>query len=356
MLRFLCILLLFPLLIAAQEEKGINFEEGLTWKEILKKAKSEGKYVFVDCYATWCGPCKEMDKNVYNDDEVGEFFNSNFISVKVQMDKTDGDGEVVRNWYLDAEAIQKQYLIKGFPSYLFFNPMGEPVHRALGYKDPKAFLMLGREAVDSTKQSYSVYHNLLSTYREGKLDPKAKLLLAKGAQALNDVETANAVARDYIDNYIEKIKLENLTKEDVEFIGDFSSLVISNGSGSRLFKMLCKNADVIDKLVSKENFANWFVEAIIAKEEIEDRLWKDKKLLVKNPDWNVIRKSIVLKYGERYGGLVSYSKQIEFYNRSGNISEYVNLIKRLINLYPPAANGNKFSNAIGGLAIWGKDA
>jgi thiol:disulfide interchange protein len=38
--------------------KGIQFVHNLSWQEILQKARAENKYVFVDCYATWCGPCK----------------------------------------------------------------------------------------------------------------------------------------------------------------------------------------------------------------------------------------------------------------------------------------------------------
>jgi thiol:disulfide interchange protein len=44
--------------------KGIRFEHGLSWAQVKEKAKAENKYIFMDCYATWCGPCKAMDKNV----------------------------------------------------------------------------------------------------------------------------------------------------------------------------------------------------------------------------------------------------------------------------------------------------
>jgi thiol:disulfide interchange protein len=44
--------------------KGINFENNLSWEQVKEKAKAENKYIFVDCYATWCGPCKAMDKEV----------------------------------------------------------------------------------------------------------------------------------------------------------------------------------------------------------------------------------------------------------------------------------------------------
>ncbi|MBO9572315.1 MAG: hypothetical protein J7497_08925, partial [Chitinophagaceae bacterium] len=35
-------------------DSGINFEVRLTWQQIKDKAKAENKFIFVDCYATWC--------------------------------------------------------------------------------------------------------------------------------------------------------------------------------------------------------------------------------------------------------------------------------------------------------------
>ena len=48
-----------------------NFQE-LTLEKALEKAKSEHKKVFVDCYTSWCGPCKMMAEKVLPLKEVGE--------------------------------------------------------------------------------------------------------------------------------------------------------------------------------------------------------------------------------------------------------------------------------------------
>src|SRR5688572_597879 len=90
------------------EEKGIQWVNDLNWQQVVAKAKSENKFIFVDCYATWCGPCKLMDKDVYPQKVVGDFANSRFISVKVQMDKTDKDVVKVREWYNDAATLSSQ--------------------------------------------------------------------------------------------------------------------------------------------------------------------------------------------------------------------------------------------------------
>ena len=39
--------------------QGVNFEH-ITFDEALAKAKAENKLVFMDCYTSWCGPCKYM--------------------------------------------------------------------------------------------------------------------------------------------------------------------------------------------------------------------------------------------------------------------------------------------------------
>ena len=76
---------------SAQVEEGIKFFEG-TWEEALTLAKKEHKIIFVDAYTTWCGPCKQMAKDVFTQKEVGDFYNKSFINVKLDMEKGEGIG------------------------------------------------------------------------------------------------------------------------------------------------------------------------------------------------------------------------------------------------------------------------
>lgn len=52
---------------------GIQFFHG-TWAEALAKSKAENKLIFLDAYATWCGPCKMMKRLTFTNAEVIEFY------------------------------------------------------------------------------------------------------------------------------------------------------------------------------------------------------------------------------------------------------------------------------------------
>ena len=96
---------------ANAQDKGIHFEHGSTWKAILETAKKEKKYVFVDCFTTWCGPCKYMSATIFPKEEVGTFFNQHFISAKFQLDSTSMDGEEIK----DMNKIYGKICSKNYP-------------------------------------------------------------------------------------------------------------------------------------------------------------------------------------------------------------------------------------------------
>lgn len=93
---FYVLILLAPLSVLSQQQ-GIRFEHGLTWNEIKDKAKAENKYIFVDCYTTWCAPCMYMAQKVFTEPEVGDYFNQHFLNIKLQLNKTPSDDEEVKN-------------------------------------------------------------------------------------------------------------------------------------------------------------------------------------------------------------------------------------------------------------------
>jgi len=113
---------------------GITFFHG-TLKEAKAKAKKENKLIFMDCYTTWCGPCKSMAKKTFVNKEVGDYFNKNFICLKMDMEA--GEGPTVAS----------TYSVEAYPTYLFLDSKGEIKHRDLGFIDASHFIEVGKKAL-----------------------------------------------------------------------------------------------------------------------------------------------------------------------------------------------------------------
>ncbi len=116
------------------EGKGIIFFEG-TWDEALQLAKKENKLIFLDAYAGWCGPCKLMKKKVFSKTEVGEFFNSNFINVKIDMEKGEGP------------TLAEKYGVTAYPSLFFIDHSGQVKKYTVGYLNDNQLIEFAKEAL-----------------------------------------------------------------------------------------------------------------------------------------------------------------------------------------------------------------
>ena len=102
------VLAVFMAAMALSLSAQINFREG-GFAEALEAAKSENKLVFMDCYTSWCGPCKLMASKEFVQEKAGEYFNPRFVSVKIDMEK--GEGVELR----------KRYDVNAYPTLLVLN-------------------------------------------------------------------------------------------------------------------------------------------------------------------------------------------------------------------------------------------
>lgn len=149
------------------QETGMQFEKGISWQQILLKAKKENKCIFVDCYTTWCGPCKFMAKDIFPLKETGDAVNPNYICVGMQIDSTDKDPEFVKLAYQDAHMIETNYNIRAYPTFLYFNPEGKLVHRTEGStKNAADFILNTKNAMNPDKQYYSLIEKFWSGNRD----------------------------------------------------------------------------------------------------------------------------------------------------------------------------------------------
>ena len=113
---------------------GIVFEK-ITWEEAIKKAKTDKKYIFVDVFARWCGPCKMLKRKTFKDKEVGDYYNKNFINIAI-------DGETEEGRY-----IINKYGIQGYPTLLIVDADGQLKTKQVGFVEPHILVNFGRRIV-----------------------------------------------------------------------------------------------------------------------------------------------------------------------------------------------------------------
>ena len=65
----------------------------LTFDELSAAMEEEPRKVLIDVYTVWCGPCRMMTSNTFNNPEVAAYINENFYAIKFN-----GEGNDVVNF------------------------------------------------------------------------------------------------------------------------------------------------------------------------------------------------------------------------------------------------------------------
>jgi thioredoxin 1 len=113
---------------------GIVFIEN-SFDEALQQAGLQNKYIFVDAYASWCGPCKLLKAITFRNSKAAAFYNANFINVSIDMEKGDGP------------ALAEAWGIQGYPTLIIFDSKGQAVSGTVGYIDAGDLIKFGKQAL-----------------------------------------------------------------------------------------------------------------------------------------------------------------------------------------------------------------
>ncbi len=297
-MRTLLFALLFtPCALLAQ---GIQFETS-SWTAILAKAKADKKIVFLDAYASWCGPCKMMSKQTFMDQEVGKYYNTSFVNAKIDMEKGEGP------------ELASRYKVEAYPTLLFVDGDGKVVHRALGYHDVAQFIELGTAASDPSKNQ----RGLDQRYNSGDRDPAfvASYLAAKSAAADPNV---NKIAGEFL-----KTQTDWTTPANMQIILEYA-----NDPNSEAFNYFMRNRAKFTEQFGEEAVGN---KAQIALEQY----------LQNNPDAPLsdVQQNIRQILGEEQGEKLAAYYPIIFYQNAGEMGKYATAAVAYFDKYPPAEWG-----------------
>lgn len=205
--------------------QGMNFEpEGTTLEQASVKAKAENKLIFLDCFTSWCGPCKKMAKDVFPQEKVGTFMNAKFINIKIDMESAYG------------APLAKKLQIQAYPTFVIFNADAQEIGRFLGGSSADEFI----KNVDAKSQDNSG-SALAERWKNGDRDPQFLMEYLQTLKAAYKGAEANAVAEAILDG------------KETTFVNDSTLRMVFMGNirnpFSKVFLEVAKNPAPLKKAI-----------------------------------------------------------------------------------------------------------
>jgi thioredoxin-related protein len=338
----LCLVLLWQTLFYCQyilgqssdSTSGIKWVAGLTWEQIRQKAKAENKYIFLDCYASWCMPCKKMEKEVFVRSVLGAFMNQKFISLRVQLDTSKSDNDFVKQWYGDAARIARKYKVFVYPTLLFFKPDGKIIYREKGFKGPSAFMEIAKTATERGR-SYTdpnkEYDSFIDAYRRGKTNFKKMPAMIEKAKSFGNLQAADTWVKDYFkyllgldpSNWYEPINIAFVSKN-------------LNDSKEPFFSMFYPNGKKVNGVMKNNEYSRYVVDRIINSEFVQpflriffNRTTSKMILAGVEPYWDSLGQALSSKYEKAFveRGIRKAKADFYFYTQFSMLANRSALIK-----------------------------
>jgi len=273
----------------AQDE--IQFQE-LPFKDLVAKAKKENKLVFIDAYAAWCGPCKMMEKNVFNKKSVGDFYNKNFVNARIDMEKGEG------------REIAQKFGVRSYPTYLFLNGDGELVSQNYGYMEEGIFLTMAQDINSPNNKKGS----LKERFANGEKDKDFLINIMK-LNSSADYEFAKQASERYFSS---RKKTDEFTKDDVGLLLYF----LKSTEDLNYKTFVSQKADII-KFLPEENyneFNNQLVLAKVVQKSIDEKAKKiNDDYFLKTAEPLVGKEAAILKLNQT---------KLAYYEQNTNFPEY----------------------------------
>jgi thioredoxin-related protein len=78
--------LLFCFVSFSQEKEAINW---IPFDKAVELAQKNHKHIILDVYTQWCGPCKMMSKNTFQEPGIAKYINEHYYAVKFDAENFD---------------------------------------------------------------------------------------------------------------------------------------------------------------------------------------------------------------------------------------------------------------------------
>lgn len=173
-------------------QSTIQFDHS-NYEVFMTKAKKEKKPVMIYFTGTGCFLCVKMEKRVFNQPEVYQSYNENFINVESFDDSNKPDSAT--------KQLRRRFGVISNPTFIFIDSTGEIIHKS-GYKEKDGFILTAKQALSDDN-----YRNWLKQLNQGKMTSELvwKFLTAEQKPSLFSENYYQCTAQSILDKYFSSI-------------------------------------------------------------------------------------------------------------------------------------------------------
>ena len=171
--------LFFLILVLSFNALSAQSIQWMTLAEAIEAQKENPKKIIIDVYTDWCGPCKLMDKNTFQNRDVAAYISKHYYAVKFNAEGNEvinfDDREFTNPNYKPAMANRRngnhqltRYLgVRAYPTIVFLDTKSDIIYNLKGYNTPsqiEIWLKLFKDESHKNIKSQQDFNNFQKSF------------------------------------------------------------------------------------------------------------------------------------------------------------------------------------------------